>query len=720
MAVLPDRTALGDLPSALSGRAHPNYESVTEPGRNHAAGYESLAEGNRVLGRGITQFGQGLENYAQTEQAKEDKLNVAMASAKSTIYEDNLKSAIENENDPEKIKQLLDNVDSGFNSAGSILSGDQAKLFGLQNQHRANSLRLYGEKRIETLNKQSYMASADGTLNDLQSAYARGDQQTQHNALDSAGKIFDYMSENGYITPQQAEEGKNKFARGSVESFIQNQPVDKQFELLGVSNPGAVAAKDLKPHETAFLNALAGPESAGKYNVRYTPAGGATFSGFDKHPNVLEPTKDGRKSSAAGRYQFTGTTWNSVAGELGMNNFSPENQDHAALYLARKVYKEKTGGDLDAELQKNGVSDKVVSALGSTWAGLADNPRKARSWYGATLNNAPNAEGSYEIASNGMAGVLTPDEHAKMVNNAFSQKKKELELSTARTKQEIEQTNEQYYSRLTDNKLDNLLDDIQNDPVLRQHPKEQLQMMDIAKRHIDAIAKNKGGDYGPGYTDGFDGVMKGEITSPQQLYQMNQEGKLTIHGVQQLKTMMGDLRSKPEKAVEQKVIAGQLAYAQSKLNPLGMKTGPGAEVYNSTFIPAFYSRYNAWVKAGKDPYEFLSKENTDKLVKEISDKNKIAQDRVTAGVEDKKPVQTGPETILPPPNGVNVPQEKWSGVMQVRPNAASGNPISLFNWHSAIRGLVNAPTAKNRAWFNQAFPGANADQILSDLGVPAQ
>jgi len=58
--------------------------------------------------------------------------------------------------------------------------------------------------------------------------------------------------------------------------------------------------------------------------------------------------------------------------------------------------------------------------------------------------------------------------------------------------------------------------------------------------------------------------------------------------------------------------------------------------------------------------------------------------------------------------------------MQVRPNAASGNPISLFNWSSAIRGLVNAPTAKNRAWFNQAFPGANADQILSDLGVPAQ
>jgi hypothetical protein len=71
--------------------------------------------------------------------------------------------------------------------------------------------------------------------------------------------------------------------------------------------------------------------------------------------------------------------------------------------------------------------------------------------------------------------------------------------------------------------------------------------------------------------------------------------------------MINDLRGKPEKAVEQKVLGGQLAYAQSKLNPLGMKTGAGAELYNSTFILAFYSRYHSWVKAGKDPYDFLSK-----------------------------------------------------------------------------------------------------------------
>ena len=714
MAVLPDRTALGDLPSALSGRSHPNYESVTAPGGGYAEGYARLGEGQRELGRGIERFGQGLENYGQSEQAKEDKLNGAMADAKTTIYEANLKSAIADETDPEKIKQLLDNVGEGYASAGSVLSGDQAKLFNINSLHRANSLRLYGENRIQDLNQKSYTASANDTLYNLQNAFVRGDRQTAADALDSAGKIFDYMAANGYMTVDEAEKKKNDFTRGSEIRFIENQPVDKQFELLGVSKPGTVAAKDVKPYEAAFLNALAGPESAGKYNVRYTPAGGALFSGFDKHPNILEPTKEGTKSSAAGRYQFTGTTWNDVSSEMGLNNFSPENQDHAALYLAKKVFKEKTGEDLDTELQKNGISDKVVSALGSTWTGLRDNPRKSRSWYAATINNAPNAEGAYEIASSDPNYFLSPEEHAKLVNNAFAQKKKEFELQRAQTVQEINNSQSGYYQRLTDNKLDNVLEDIKNDPVLRQHPKEQLQMIDIARKHIDQIAKNKGGDYGSGYTEGFDGVMKGDITTPQQLYQMNQDGKLTIHGVQQLKTMMNDLRSKPEKAVEQKVIAGQLAYAQSKLNPLGMKTGAGAEVYNSTFIPAFYSRYNSWVKAGKDPYEFLSKENTDKLVKEISDKNRIAQDRVTAGVEDKKPSSAEPPITLPPPPGIN--QSEWGKLSSSRPNASDGKPMTSLQWTRALKYLVEHPDAQTRGDFGKKF-NMDADQVLKSLGV---
>lgn len=719
MAVLPDRTALGDLPSALSGRSHPNYESVTEPGRGYAAGFERLGEGQRELGRGIERFGQGLENYGQTEQAKEDKLNGSMADANQTIYESNFKQAIDNETDPEKIKQMLDGAGEGYKNASSILSGDQAKLFDINAQSRANNLRLYGQKRIDLLNEDAYKASARNTIDGLQKAFTVGDLETKRDAIAKAGKLFDDMAENGYLSREQAVTNKNNFARGAEISFIQSQPVDKQFELLGVSQPGEIAAKNLSPTAKAFLVAVGGPESNNKYDVRYTPAGGATFNGFDKHPNILEPTKDGKKSSAAGRYQFTGTTWRDVAGQLGLSNFSPENQDVGAWFLAQRDYKKNTGRDLEADLKKDGLTPKIMSSLGGTWEAWQSNggQRKSASLFKATLDNAPSAEGSYEIASNNPNYFLSPEEHAKLVNNAFAQKKKELDLQHAQTIQEINNSQSGYYQRLTDNKLDNLLEDIQNDPVLRLHPKEQLQMMDIARKHIDQIAKNKGGDYGSGYTEGFDGVMKGDITTPQQLYQMNQEGKLTIHGVQQLKTMMNDLRSKPEKAVEQKVIAGQLAYAQSKLNPLGMKTGPGAEVYNSTFIPAFYSRYNSWVKAGKDPYDFLSKENTDKLIKEISDKNKIAQDRVTAGVEGQKSASVEPSITLPPPPGIN--QSEWGKLSSNRPNASDGKPMTSLQWTKALKYLVEHPDAQTRGDFGKKF-NMDADQVLKSLGVVAR
>lgn len=710
---------LGDMPGLVSGRSTPNYLDVVSPGRQHEAAFDRMAEGYRAFGEGVSRFGRGLQEFGESQYAKEEKLNGAMATAQSTIYEDNVKAALENENDPEKIKQILGGLDQGYASAGANLSGDQAQMFGLQSQHRANALRLYGEKRIAKLEEDSFKTAANGTLNDLQNAYARGDDATRGNALNSAEQIIDGMVAKGYITEQQAAEGKNNFVRNGTINFIQNQPVEKQFELLGVAKAGTVAAKDLRPHETAFLNALAGPESAGKYNVRYTPAGGATFNSFADHPRVYEKGPDG-PSSAAGRYQFVADTWDkAIPSQFKQGGFTPENQDHAALWYARQVYHEKTGGDLDQELMANGVSNKVVAALGNTWRGLRDNPRKARSWYKATLDGAPNAEGSYEVASSsgGMAGLLSPEDHSKLVNNAFATAKKQLELANAQTKAEIEQANTQYYSRLTENKLDNLLEDIGNDPVLKQHPKEQLQMMDVAKRHITAIEKNKGGDYGPGYTEGFDGVMKGDITTNQQLYQMAQEGTLTVHGVQQLKTMIGDLRSKPEKAVTQKVLAGQLAYAQSKLNPLGMKTGPGAELYNSTFIPAFYSRYDAWVKAGKDPYDFLSKENTDKLIKEISDKNKMSQDRVTAGVEDKRPAGEKRDVILPAPAGID--ETKWNETIMARPTARDGGPVSALKWSKAVKLLMSDPSPQMRSAFTKEF-GVDADRLLGGMGITVQ
>lgn len=148
-------------------------------------------------------------------------------------------------------------------------------------------------------------------------------------------------------------------------------------------------AGGLQPWEQALLNTIAGDESAGKYNIRYTPKGGATFDLNGQHPAIFEPTSDGRKSSAAGRYQFTKTTWDGLPEEAkGDGSFSPENQDRAALWLARNDFNRRTGQNLDDILQNQGMTPEVVKALAPTWEAFAKNdPSKYVNMFSKNLSN---------------------------------------------------------------------------------------------------------------------------------------------------------------------------------------------------------------------------------------------------------------------------------------------------------------------------------------------
>ena len=110
-------------------------------------------------------------------------------------------------------------------------------------------------------------------------------------------------------------------------------------------------AEDLKPHEKALLNAIAGPESAGSTMSATRRSGGTTFEETGEHPAIYEPTRSGEKSSAAGRYQFVKSTWDRIAGDLP---FTRENQDRMALKLAREDYNARTGRNLDADLWRAG------------------------------------------------------------------------------------------------------------------------------------------------------------------------------------------------------------------------------------------------------------------------------------------------------------------------------------------------------------------------------
>lgn len=162
-----------------------------------------------------------------------------------------------------------------------------------------------------------------------------------------------------------------------------------------------------------FLNAIAGPESAGRYDVRYTPGGGATFSGYDTHPRIYEPGPKG-PSSAAGRYQITYQTYKG----LGGGPFTPEAQDEMAWRLGTQRYKASTGRDLEADLRDQGFTPQMMQTLAPTWVGLGVDPKKAATWF-----NRPVGEGGGEFRAQAAdtAQVGSPPAQTPMVPAARPQ-----------------------------------------------------------------------------------------------------------------------------------------------------------------------------------------------------------------------------------------------------------------------------------------------------------
>ncbi|MEB3828232.1 glycoside hydrolase family 24 [Phormidium sp. CCY1219] len=80
----------------------------------------------------------------------------------------------------------------------------------------------------------------------------------------------------------------------------------------------------------AWAEGTAGPDA---YRMQFT---GTTFSSFADHPREIKcGWRYGQRlcSDAAGRYQFLSTSWDRLAKRIGAKDFSPANQDRAAIAM---------------------------------------------------------------------------------------------------------------------------------------------------------------------------------------------------------------------------------------------------------------------------------------------------------------------------------------------------------------------------------------------------
>jgi muramidase (phage lysozyme) len=161
---------------------------------------------------------------------------------------------------------------------------------------------------------------------------------------------------------------------------------NKELTQIAISKEVTIEGKSL-------LDAISVKESQGRYDVivgegseqglteedkaanrkKGYERAPATFSDFSKHPGIIGMRTNNGPSTAAGRYQFTKTTWEGlVKKHPDLTDFSPENQDKAAWYLAQEEYLKDTGQNLQEDLETADANTfaKIEESLKNRWTSL--------------------------------------------------------------------------------------------------------------------------------------------------------------------------------------------------------------------------------------------------------------------------------------------------------------------------------------------------------------
>lgn len=141
------------------------------------------------------------------------------------------------------------------------------------------------------------------------------------------------------------------------------------FGLCNSSSTSAMSSDEAKIK--AFLDTIAWAEGTNdNYEMQFT---GRLTASLTSHPEQINCSGD-LCSDAAGRYQFLSTTWEPLAKELGLTDFSAESQDRAAIAKLKKI------GAYDLILA--GKLDEAFCKVGPVWASFPCNdysqPQKSK------------------------------------------------------------------------------------------------------------------------------------------------------------------------------------------------------------------------------------------------------------------------------------------------------------------------------------------------------
>lgn len=286
-----------------------------------------------------------------------------------------------------------------------------------------------------------------------------------------------------------------------------------------------------------------------------------------------------------------------------------------------------------------------------------------------------------------------------------------------------------YTTRMLNGDFTNIATQIANDPTLDWRTKSALHAAAEAASGSDV--QKAAQSYGPGFWDAYKNISlpaddpKRIANITQLLQRAGPGGDLTLAGVEKL----GQSLALSQKNVDGQAVntskTGLLNYAKSKLSfeadtgPIKIRDPKGEAIFNAQFIPKFEAAFDKWTKENKNAWEFLTKENVDKMIVGMRSQSEMAMDKMTATGEA---LPAEPANAPLPPTPDNVDPAAWAKVIISPPKTDNGQPFPRSSWGTAVGMLIKNPTPENVKLFDDSKfgrAGFRAKEIIDQLAPKA-
>lgn len=273
----------------------------------------------------------------------------------------------------------------------------------------------------------------------------------------------------------------------------------------------------------------------------------------------------------------------------------------------------------------------------------------------------------------------------------------------------------------------NIVQKITQDPRFNQTPHIRQQLLEIAKHQSGNDVQEATSAYGPGFWDLYKRAAAppndpNRLTDPTELLRhAGPGGDVTLQGMDRLQRVIAESQKSVDTHSVEQTKASLMTYAKSKLSfeqdvgPIKIRDPKGEQIFNSQFVPKFLAAYDQWIsKAGKDPWEFLTRENIDKMMTGMRDPKQMRQDQLTAQGETIGAAPGAP--LHPPPQGAN--PDSWKTIVGQPPTYKDGRPVPV--WAKDVTYLREHPTPDNVKKFDQVYgaSGYSAQEIVDSLSKP--